>query len=854
MDPSASVPGIAPEELPALALSRPQSALAQARELADSTSDPYLLSYARQAVGIVLRDSGQMAPALTELRGALRAARGSGRPDRDTDVRATLGAALVMDGRTRAGLGQLDAAACGARGPLLARVLMRRAYALTYLGRHSEALVDIRRALAGIRAADDTVWEARVLNTRADIHLAQGSLARAEHDVRRAQELFRAAGQELEVVLTVHNRGVIAYCRGDLPSALRLYDEAARGYADLSVSSPDLAFDRCTAFLAAGLTSEAVEVVAAAVAAPALQPLMRAELLLIGSAAALADGRTGLGLGQAREARRLFRRQDRDWWEVRAELAVVRARRAGGESGPALLEAAASLGGRLQDLRSADAPVALLLAGQLAADRGLDTAHGFLEAAGRYRRREPALTRATGWLARALDRASCGDTRGVFAACSRGLDALDEHRMSLGSSELRALATRHGEELAHLALREAVSTGEARRLLTWSERWRATALTQPPLRPPREAGLERQLAVLRSRSRRHDEVRSGAGDIAALEQSIRSQQHQLPGMPGSWPPFDVRDLTAELGDSVLVELVEVDGVLQVITVSRTRVRSQPVGSVDDALGAVAAARFVLRQVARGRPASLRGIGERLQATLLGPAIDRLGGGPVIVAPPSRLHATPWGLLPALAHRPVSVVPSARTWLRARAVTPPARARTVLVAGPGLRTGGAEVDALARSDRAALLLRDGAATVSACLASLDGAGLGHIAAHGRFRPDNPMFSSLMLDDGPLTVHDFERLERAPYRLVLSACDSGVMVPVGANELLGLGSALLSLGTAGLVSSIAEVNDEATVDLMLGLHAGLGRGVGLPEVLLLARERARGDLVSQATASAFVALGV
>jgi CHAT domain-containing protein len=179
---------------------------------------------------------------------------------------------------------------------------------------------------------------------------------------------------------------------------------------------------------------------------------------------------------------------------------------------------------------------------------------------------------------------------------------------------------------------------------------------------------------------------------------------------------------------------------------------------------------------------------------------------------------------------------------------------VLVAGPGLRTGGAEVDALARSDHAAVLLRDGSATVSACLAALDGASLGHIAAHGRFRPESPMFSALLLGDGPLTVHDFESLAHAPYRLVLSACDSGVMVPVGADELLGLGSALLSLGTAGLVSSIAEVNDEATVDLMLDLHAGLADGAGLAEVLLRARERARGELVREATASAFVALGV
>ena len=47
-----------------------------------------------------------------------------------------------------------------------------------------------------------------------------------------------------------------------------------------------------------------------------------------------------------------------------------------------------------------------------------------------------------------------------------------------------------------------------------------------------------------------------------------------------------------------------------------------------------------------------------------------------------------------------------------------------------------------------------------LGALDGAPLAHIAAHGTFRADSPLFSSLRMDDGPLTVHDFERLGRAP----------------------------------------------------------------------------------------------
>ena len=71
----------------------------------------------------------------------------------------------------------------------------------------------------------------------------------------------------------------------------------------------------------------------------------------------------------------------------------------------------------------------------------------------------------------------------------------------------------------------------------------------------------------------------------------------------------------------------------------------------------------------------------------------------------------------------------------------------------------------------MVLSDGSATVEGCLRAMDGAALVHVAAHGRFRADNPMFSALELDDGPLTVHDFERLRRAPHRFVLSACDSG-----------------------------------------------------------------------------------
>jgi hypothetical protein len=246
-------------------------------------------------------------------------------------------------------------------------------------------------------------------------------------------------------------------------------------------------------------------------------------------------------------------------------------------------------------------------------------------------------------------------------------------------------------------------------------------------------------------------------------------------------------------------------------------------------------------------------GARLQRALLGAALDRVGDGRVVVSGTSALQGVPWGLLPGLADRPVTSTPSARLWLRARSARPADADRRVMLVGPGLGSGGAEVPAVAAQDEGAEVLDGADATVAAALAALDGAALAHVAAHGHFREDSPLFSSLTLADGPLLVHDLQRLQRPPHRVVLSACESGVMQPVGDQELLGLAAALLSMGTAGVVSSLAEVDDAATVEVMVALHASLRAGGGLGDALLAARSAAVGDPVLTATAASFTVLG-
>jgi CHAT domain-containing protein len=202
-----------------------------------------------------------------------------------------------------------------------------------------------------------------------------------------------------------------------------------------------------------------------------------------------------------------------------------------------------------------------------------------------------------------------------------------------------------------------------------------------------------------------------------------------------------------------------------------------------------------------------------------------------------------------------VAPSAATWLRAGRLSVPRRRRVVLVVGPGMPGSSAEVKRLAERYPGATVLRDGEATAEATLAAMDGAWTAHVAAHGVFRADNPLFSALALDDGPVTVHDLCRLRQAPRRLVLSSCESAVAVPVGADELLGMVTALVPLGTASLLASVVPVNDAATAPLMADFHECLRAGSSFGAALRGMREIADGtaDPVMVATALSFVALG-
>jgi tetratricopeptide (TPR) repeat protein len=861
-------------DLLSLAAARPDEAMAKARAILAADPAPYEASVAHQAIGMLQREFGDLDAATGELRSALRLARTAGSGDRQADVLATLGVALIYRGQSGPGLAALGSSLRLVAGAPAARVLVRRGIALWILGRHREALDDLRRAARVLRSAADTIWEARTLTARALVHLACGSTRRAEIDLARAELLFATTSQDLEVAFTWHNRGLVAFRSGDVPMALAHLDEADRRYRRLGATMPDLSIDRCAVLLAAGLPGEALAETDAAVRSfqpNGCQATKKAELLLSAARAALAMADPQVAIERAQAARRMFAAQDRAWWESHASLLLLQARFAAGLTSGRLLAQAERVAVSLDVLSSHDAPQARLLAGRvaLALGRPQEADRQFAAAARTRHRRAPAIERAHGWLAEALRADAAGNRRRLLDACRRGFAVLDEHQLSFGASELRAQATAQGAELAALAQRSALTSGRPRLLLIWSERWRAKSQAIPPARPAGDRRLQADLTAVRDVTSRVERARAKGDPSSALqreqlrlEAAIRARVLRSRGRgQASRYQFDVAQLLTELGDARLIQIVEVGGELHLLVCGAGRIRHITGGRGDDAAREVSYARFALSRLAHGRgtdhPADalavLEASGRRLDSVLLGQATRHLGGGPVIVVPPGRLHAVPWALLPSLRERAVTVAPSAHAWLQARNTVPPEHGDPVLIRGPGLGAGGGEVLALAAEYANATVLCAGTATARRVLRALDGSRLAHIAAHGTFRADSPLFSSLRMDDGPLTVHDLERLRRAPYRLILSTCDSGVLAPAGADELLGLASTLAPLGTAGIVASVVPVNDQATVELMLALHRELRRGATLGQALRDARSGMGGGPVQTATGWSFIALG-
>ena len=137
----------------------------------------------------------------------------------------------------------------------------------------------------------------------------------------------------------------------------------------------------------------------------------------------------------------------------------------------------------------------------------------------------------------------------------------------------------------------------------------------------------------------------------------------------------------------------------------------------------------------------------------------------------------------------------------------------------------------------------------------GARLAHVACHGSFRGDNPLFSSLSLADGPLTVHDILSLDHVPEIVVLGACDVGESVAVAGAEVLGLAAGCLTAGASSVVASVLPLPDGAAAPVLADLVGRIARGTtpatALAETTAAARDTA--DPTAYAVATSLCCFG-
>jgi len=132
-----------------------------------------------------------------------------------------------------------------------------------------------------------------------------------------------------------------------------------------------------------------------------------------------------------------------------------------------------------------------------------------------------------------------------------------------------------------------------------------------------------------------------------------------------------------------------------------------------------------------------------------------------------------------------------------------------------------------------LLMEEQATVEMLRERTRMAGLLHVAVHGTFRADAPLFSSLHLADGLLTVNEVYGLDLSQSALAtLSGCQTGLGQGRG-GEILGLTHSFFFAGAPTLVASRWRVEDEATAQLMQDFYAGLARGETTAEALRAAQ---------------------
>jgi CHAT domain-containing protein len=289
-------------------------------------------------------------------------------------------------------------------------------------------------------------------------------------------------------------------------------------------------------------------------------------------------------------------------------------------------------------------------------------------------------------------------------------------------------------------------------------------------------------------------------------------------------------------DSLLLEYYQARGILYACLVARERVDVVTLGPVSHVRDVFRLLQFQLSKFRLGDAYVSRFASNLQEATethlrelyrcLIEPIRQKLQCGHLIIVPHGFLHYLPFHALLdgnrcLLEDFSISYAPSASVYALCWA-QPAGRHQESLVLGipdklaPHILE---EARAVASCLPNARLFLGESATRELLWQHAPSSRFVHIATHGLFRQDNPMFSSIRLGKSDLSLLDLYQLRLSAELVTLSGCGTGLNVVVGGDELLGLVRGLLYAGAQSVLVTLWDVSDESTSAFMKTFYGHL-----------------------------------
>jgi CHAT domain-containing protein len=226
----------------------------------------------------------------------------------------------------------------------------------------------------------------------------------------------------------------------------------------------------------------------------------------------------------------------------------------------------------------------------------------------------------------------------------------------------------------------------------------------------------------------------------------------------------------------------------------------------------------------------------LYQELLAPIRHLLDSQHLVFVPHGLLHYVPFhalhdGASYLVEQHSVSYAPSASIYALCQAKPGLASGGSLILGVPDTQAPliRAEAEALSRILPDSTLFLGEAATEDVLRTHGPHSRIVHIATHGYFRQDNPMFSSIRLGNSHLSLYDLSYLQLPTDLIVLSGCATGLNVVSAGDELMGLVRGLLQAGAQSLVLSLWDVHDQSTKEFMIAFYTRLQAGLSKAEAM-------------------------